>query len=254
MNEKTELQKTVVKFAQQFGIEWLPKFNRVIESILETQSSLNAEGVEGAISSDSYTLQCARRQYMITSQLCGELWETLTNWKNATIPLFPDVDYDSILPETDFDKKCDFLVEESDGVVLMRTPFPLKRYAKRKTSSPALGELKKELISFLSQKESSFSLAGDNIFYFWYVYPKKENNQRWYFPDNDNYLIKPTIDTICEVFSIQDAGTDTYLFSATALCSDVPEGTYIFIVPQADKEHDFRRQNNAIAFIRNLSR
>lgn len=253
MNDKKELRRIVIAFARQFGTEWLPKLNSAVQSILETQSSLNAEGMEEAISSDSYTLQCAQRQYIKMSQLCGELWETLTGWENAAVPLFPDVEYDSVLPECNLNEQCDFLVADSEGVLLIRMPFPIKRYAKRKTSAPALGALKKELLSFLSEKESSFSVSGDNIFYFWYVYPQKENNQRWYFPDNDNYLIKPIIDTICETLSIQDTGTDTWLFSATALCSAVPEGAYVFLVPQSDTAHDFRRQKTVTDFIRKFS-
>lgn len=252
MNNDEELRLSILEFAERFGKEWLPKLQSVSRSIQETMIALDLEGKELSMIPGSYSLQCAREQYINVSQLCGELWETLTNWENAIVPLFPDVDCEAELPKNKLEEREGFSVSEKEGVVLIQMPFPIKRYAKKKTSAPALGNLKEKLLRFSDLNKHTFSIAGDNIFYFWYVYPLPEKGQRWYYPDNDNYLIKPIIDTICEALAIQDKGTDTFLFSATALSSEIPEGAYALLVPQADMEHDFRRQTDALRFIKKV--
>ncbi len=95
-------QEIVVEFAERFGSEWLPKFKSVSRSIRETQASLEAEGRERATLPNSFTLQCAQKQYVKVSQFCGELWNALTDWRSAMVPLYPDADsaaaYPPLLP------------------------------------------------------------------------------------------------------------------------------------------------------------
>lgn len=253
MNDQEELAQISVTFAEQFGAEWLPKFEQISQTIRETQTALAAEGKECALLPNSYTVQCAQKQYARISQFCGELWGALTDWQSAMVPLYPDADSIATAAACQSDslvREEDFAVYQREGVLVIQMPFPIKRYAKRKTTAPALDQLKVKLSKFLQEKKPV--LVGDNLFSFWYVYPVTKKRNRWYYPDNDNYLTKPIIDTVCEALFIQDKGTDTYLFSATVLCSDIPPGTYLFIAPQSDVAHDFRRQENALIFLKEI--
>lgn len=248
---KEDLRHITLGFAQRMGAKWLPKLEKTERILRETQAALVSENEEDIALSDSYALACAQRQYAELSRLCGELWESLTDWKSAAVPLFPSADSVAAAKELPSSNKDNlFTIKEADGVICIQMPFPIKRYAKRKAAAPALDILRAELLRFLSTTENLSVISPDNIFYFWYIYPMIEECDKLYYPDNDNYLVKPIIDTVCEMLSIQDKGTDTYLFSATALCSDVPEGAYLLLAPQADTVHDFRSQENALAFLR----
>jgi len=253
MNKQEELAQIAVPFAERFGAEWLPKFEQISQTIRETQTALATEGKECALLPNSYTLQCAQKQYARISQFCGELWEALTNWRSAMVPLYPDADSIAAAADCQPDslaREEKFAVYQREGVLVIQMPFPIKRYARRKTTAPALDQLKAKLSQFLQVEKPA--LVGDNLFSFWYIYPTIKQGNRWHYPDNDNYLTKPIIDTVCEALFIQDKGTDTYLFSATALCSDVPSGAYLFIAPQSDIAHDFRRQENALTFLKEI--
>lgn len=251
MNRQEELTQISISFAERFGAEWLLKFEQISQAIRETQAALAAEGKECASLPNSYTAQCAQKQYVKISQFCGELWEALTNWRSAMVPLYPDADSIAAASQLiSLERAKDFAVYQREGIIVIQMPFPIKRYDRRKTAAPALDQLKAKLSQFLQEKKPV--LIGDNLFSFWYVYPITKQENRWYYPDNDNYLTKPIIDTVCEALFIQDKGTDTYLFSATALCSDVPSGAYLFIAPQSDTAHDFRRQENALIFLKEI--
>ena len=67
--------------------------------------------------------------------------------------------------------------------------------------------------------------------FFWHVYSRCNHQSCISYPDNDNYLTKTIIDLICEVFGLQDIGTELALFHSTALDDELPQMTYVFVVP-----------------------
>ncbi len=249
LNCKAQIRLIVLKYAKHFSEKWLPKIKSVERTIEAAYETLDSDASELSLSSDSYSLECARNQYIAVSRLCGELYEDLVSCDASMVPLFPSGDYLPLLSHSHINESANFSVGMKDNVIVIRMPYPMKRYSKKNIVSPALDIFKDKLSCFYSGHKQSIPMFGDNIFYFWYVYPLKGEGSGWYYPDNDNYLVKPIIDVICETLGFQDKGTNTFLFHATMLTSEISEGAYALIVPQSDEAHDFRRQKNVADFI-----
>ncbi len=253
MRSEYELNREILNHANEFSEKWLPKIESFARSIRETKYAISTEEKEYALQSGSYPLQCAREQHIKAAKLCSELWDELAGWEASIIPLYPSVECDPVITRMNIKEDKDFSILLIENVLSIRMPFPIKRYAKKKIVAPALNVLRDKLSDFIVEREDELNISGNCVFYFWYVYPRKSGKAQWYYPDNDNYLVKPIIDTVCEVVSIQDTGTDAFMFYATMLSSEVPEGAYLFIAPQSDAEHNLHRQKNALEFIKNFS-
>jgi len=244
----------MLKHAKKFSKKWLPKIRSVERTIESAYDALNSDISELSLSLDSYSMECVRNQYIAAAQLCGELYEDLVSCDTSMVPLIPSGDCVPVLSHSHIKENADFSIGMKDNVIVIKMPYPVKRYSKKNIISPALNILKDKLACFYSEHKQVIAALSDNIFYFWYVYPLKGEGCGWYYPDNDNYLVKPIVDVICEALGFQDKGTNTFMFHATMLTSEIPEDAYVLIVPQSDEAHDFRRQKNVVDFLQKCGR
>ena len=125
---------------------------------------------------------------------------------------------------------------DADRVLMLRTVHPISRYSRTASASPYDPEIRQALQ--LAHEEAyqagllkTTALTSPCTVFFWHVYSRSNHQSCISYPDNDNYLAKTIIDLICEVFGLQDIGTELALFHSTALDDALPPMTYVFVVP-----------------------
>ncbi len=237
--------------SKQFGDRFLPELQGAISAIRDVQNAISFGDCEESIRSDSFEFQCMNLQYAKLAELCADLCEAFTRSDGAMMSFDLNADNRTSSLNSKLDEIADIRIFQAEEVIVIKMPYPIKRYSRKKANAPFINVLKRSLEQFISGLPKSHRFPAENIFYFWYVYPNSKAKKGG-FPDNDNYLVKPIIDIICLMLGIRDIGTDAFLFYATKICSEISEGAYVFIVPQSDCMHDFRSFKNVYRFLKIL--
>ena len=125
---------------------------------------------------------------------------------------------------------------DADRVLMLSTVHPISRYSRTASASPYDPEIRQALQlahdeAYQAGLLKATALPSPCTVFFWHVYSRCNHQSCIRYPDNDNYLTKTIIDLICEVFGLQDIGTELALFHSTALDDELPQMTYVFVVP-----------------------
>lgn len=157
--------------------------------------------------------------YCAQAELCGKLSNLLTGPDVCDWPA-PAL-YDSLYADGDTDNSIRVSIADSYALIFM--PHPLLRYHVKKTDAPHLAALEQTLRAVPSP-----DMPDKHIFMFYHIFPSTGWKQRA-LPDNDNYLVKPIIDTVCRVWDMVDTGDELALYYDSVRDDTVPSGTYLLI-------------------------
>lgn len=233
----------IVRFACAMNNNTLQKLHTAVTKLHRANTVLtmllDSQDKEQAADLNSTALTFAYQAYAAQADICSYLYDQLANprIKGIATPAsycrFKDK-FESLM-----DQKADIRIETGDDMFVIRMPHPLTQYGHNKTKEPFLDSLKRALIRCFA---SGYPLSqGPCILSFWHIYGSNEIG----FADNDNYLTKPIIDTICEALDMDDRGTALALFSSTMLTDEFCPATYVFISKQDDSGKNYCTKKGA---------
>jgi hypothetical protein len=107
--------------------------------------------------------------------------------------------------------------------------LPLKRY---KTNNIHLYNLyQRELRLKLNEARNTIGLPNMQKKFIRIVHVFKTDTNKIIIPDNDNYDINATINTVTDYISCGDGGLNCTITLETIVLDEIPDGTYIIATP-----------------------
>lgn len=193
----------------------------------------------------SYPQHAIRAQHLALAEFCARLNRALSDAAgDMSLPHEERKHLNSALEHL-VDQASGIEVLQRDGVLGVKMPNPPSRNATYKNHIAYLPTLQKALVA---QREKDGLLPSTcNTFFFWHIMPR---NAPAAYADNDNYLVKSIVDTICDVYALSDSGDCAFFFHASALTDELPSALYLLVAPQEAQFTCFCAAGNVIRFFR----
>lgn len=203
---------------------FLEQANRAITTVENRQNDLLNIQQYPFVQSDARLQKAVTESYAAQAELCGKLSAALTSSELCGWEA-PDV-CQELYRKQQLQQQQVAHIEllQKDGYALIQMPHPLLRYHLKKTDAPFLDALEQTLYGVPFPR----GFAAQKVFAFWHIYPHAGWERRS-LPDNDNYLLKPVIDTVCRVWGMTDTGDELALFYNSTRDDTVPDRTYLLI-------------------------